>query len=144
MADIRVTMFRRTFFIGSDIFTNKENNSRTAWIAGPGFEEVVNNFYRNHLTIRYVTANFKSGARSYNDEQEDVGEFLEEVKRVCDENATGFWTWDQWYHRNYHIDTNTQKPVYLDTGDGRINIFFENTADLEAVLKNCHVVKDLI
>lgn len=144
MADIRVMAFRRTFFITDDVFSNKEKTSKLAWTPGPGFEDVVRNFHRNHLVINYVTANFKQGPTSVHDEHDDVSDFLEAVKNSCDENATGFWTWHQFYYRNRRVDVNTNTLNMLDTGDGKINLFFENEADLEAVLKNCNAVKDLM
>lgn len=144
MADIRVTKFRRVFFVTDTVFSDKEKTSKTAWTPQPGFEDVVLAFYRNRIEIKYVTANFKQSRPSYYEEQDDVSDFLESVKEFCDENATGFWTWHQWYHRNQQVDVNSNKLNYLDTGDGRISLFFEHTVDMETVLKNCNVVKDLM
>jgi hypothetical protein len=140
MSDIRVTMFRKTFFLPESIFSD-EGKGKGVWTASEGYEEVVRGFYRHRIAIKFSTAHFDDSGES--GEHEGVSRFLDQIREFCDENATGYWTWHQWYHRNRQVDVNNNRLIPLDTGDGQITLFFEQEADWQEFMDQAEFVRDL-
>lgn len=133
MTEIRTSPARRTRYISRIVYESDErHHNLPSWNPKRGFENLVMNFLRNKVEFEITTAFFDASA---DERGNDIEPLIARIRDLCDENCTGFWTYNHSYRRNRVVDFATASEELLDTGKGRFAIHFENEVDLEMFIE---------